>query len=377
LELNIKNARIVTSSEDFIGSLLVRNGEIAAIDRGQSNVGEDWDGDVLMPGIVDLHTDNLEKHFYPRPNIDWNPRSAAVIHDSYEIAVGITTIFNSLSIGSFRASPSRRRDRVALLVENLQGASESGLLKADHRIHWRCETTSDYLQEDLPELSQFAATSLFSMMDHTPGQRQYRNVSRHLANWQATGLSEEECSARLDAHRERQARNGRPNRVFVAELAKEKSKPLATHDDECVEHIDEAADLGSTIAEFPVTIEAAQRSRDRGMTIVMGGPNLMRGQSYSGNVRAADLADSGLLDAFASDYVPRSLLESAIAMTREPHGWTLSRAVSLVTSNPARATGLDDRGEIAVGKRADLLRVRIDGEIPLLREARVRGARVG
>jgi alpha-D-ribose 1-methylphosphonate 5-triphosphate diphosphatase len=158
-------------------------------------------------------------------------------------------------------------------------------------------------------------------------------------------------------------------------MATSRHIPLASHDDESLEHIDEASDLGATVAEFPVTAEAARRARERGMVVVMGGPNLIRGGSYSGNVPAAELAESELLDAFASDYVPRSLVECAFAMTRAPFGWSLSRAAALVTSAPARAVGLDDRGEIAPGQRADLLRVRLAGDLPLVRGVWTQGAR--
>lgn len=375
MELAFRNARIVTPDDSFVGSLLVRDGKISAIDRGVSDVGEDLDGDVLMPGVIDLHTDSLEKHYYPRANIDWSPTSAAVTHDGCGLSVGVTTVFNSLSVGSFNASPSRKQDRLQKLVEGIQEAIDQGMLKADHRIHWRCETTSDHLPDLLQDLSGHRLTSMFSMMDHTPGQRQYRNVSRHMENWRANGMSEEACEARLAEHRERQARNADRNREFVANLAISLGQPLASHDDEDVEHIDTAADLGATVAEFPVTLEAAERARERGMIVVMGGPNLIRGGSYSGNVRAAELAEAGLLDAFASDYVPRSLIECAFTLTAEPFAWPLHKAVAVVTAAPARAAALEDRGEIAIGKRADLIRVRVKGGLPIMQGAWVEGRR--
>lgn len=375
MELAFRNARIVTPDDAFIGSLLVRDGKISAVDRGPGAVGEDLEGDILMPGVIDLHTDSLEKHYYPRANIDWSPTSAAVTHDGCGLSVGVTTVFNSLSVGSFNAAPARKQDRLQRLAEGILEARSQGMLKADHRIHWRCETTSDHLEYLLEELAGHPLASMFSMMDHTPGQRQYRDVSRHFENWQASGMSQEACEARLAEARERQARNADRNRQFVAQLAISLGKPLASHDDEDVEHIDTAADLGATVAEFPVTLEAADRARARGMIVVMGGPNLIRGGSYSGNVRAAELAQAGLLDAFASDYVPRSLIECAFALTAEPFGWPLHQAVAVVTAAPARAAALADRGEIALGKRADLIRVRLRGGLPILQGAWVEGLR--
>jgi len=375
VELAFRNARVVTGDEDFIGSVLVRDGVIAQVSRGPSDVGEDFEGDVLMPGVVDLHTDSLEKHYFPRPNIDWNPVSAAVTHDGCCLSVGVTTILNSLTLGSFNPSAARNTDNLRRLVDGLHDAQDQGMLRADHKIHWRCETTADDLRARLEVMADHPMTAMFSLMDHTPGQRQYRNLEKHLANWQANGMSEATALERLAQVRDRQARNAEGNRTHVAQMAKSRNTPLASHDDESLAHVDEAADLGATVAEFPVTAEAARRARERGMVVVMGGPNLIRGGSYSGNVPAAELAQADLLDAFASDYVPRSLVECAFAMTREPFGWSLAQAVALVTRGPARAVDLEDRGEIAPGRRGDLLRVRLAGDLPLVRGVWTQGKR--
>lgn len=375
MEIVLKNARIVTPTEVVAGSILIRDGKIASIDPGPAAVGEDLGGDVLMPGVIDLHTDTLEKHYFPRPNIDWSPTSAAITHDGCILSVGVTTVFNSLSIGSYNTSAARAEDNTRRLVEGLLEARREGLLKADHRLHWRCETTADDLPARLEPLADHPLTALFSLMDHTPGQRQYRNLEKHTANWRAGGMTEAAVAERLAGARERQARNADRHRRFVAELARSRGVPLASHDDEDAAHIDEAADLGATIAEFPVTEAAARRAQARGMAIVMGGPNLIRGGSYSGNVRAADLAAERLIDVFASDYVPRSLIECAFQIARAPFGWSLAQGVALVTAAPAAATGLTDRGQIAPGLRADLVRVREAGGLPTVRGVWVEGAR--
>lgn len=374
MELAFKNARVVTVEDSFLGSVLVRDGKIVSVDRG-GDVGEDLDGDVLMPGVIDLHTDNLEKHFFPRPNIDWNPVSAAVTHDGCCLSVGVTTVFDSLSIGTFNPSVARNHDNLPRLANGLLAARDAGLLKGDHRLHWRCETPADDLPARLEQLASHPLTSLFSLMDHTPGQRQYRNIEKHLANWAANGMSPQDIDERLAGIHDRQSRNAANNRRLVAALAKSRSIPLASHDDEDVEHVDEAADLGATVSEFPVTLEAARRAKERGMVVVMGGPNLMRGGSYSGNVPASELAEAGLLDAFASDYVPRSLIECAFALTAPPFGWDLARAVAVVTAAPARAAQLTDRGTIAPGRRADLVRVSTRGGLPVVRGVWVEGQR--
>lgn len=375
MECAFRNARVVTADEDFLGSVMVRDGRIVSVDRGDSAIGEDFAGDILMAGVIDLHTDNLEKHFFPRPNIDWNPMSAAVTHDGCCLSVGVTTVFDSLSIGSFNAAASRNHDNVTRLADGLEQARGGGILKADHRLHWRCETPADDLPGRLETFAQHPMTAMFSVMDHTPGQRQYRNLDKYLDNWRADGMTEAAMEHRLADIRDRQERNADRHRRLVAEVAADRKIPLASHDDEDAAHVDLAADLGATVAEFPVTVEAAQRARDRGMAIVMGGPNLIRGGSYSGNVPAADLVRDGLLDAFASDYVPRSLIECAFALTQPEFGWSLAKAAAVVTTGPARAAQLDDRGLIAPGRRADILRVHIKGCLPVVQGVWVEGVR--
>jgi alpha-D-ribose 1-methylphosphonate 5-triphosphate diphosphatase len=375
MELAYRNAMVVAGDDAFMGSVRVVDGKIASIDRGPCGVGEDLEGDVLMPGVIDLHTDNLEKHFFPRPNIDWNPVSAAVTHDGCCLSVGVTTVFDSLSIGSFNAAASRNHDNLIRLTDGLLAAREAGLLRGDHRLHWRCETTADDLLDRLETLASHPMTSLFSLMDHTPGQRQYRNLEKHLANWRANGMTVEATETRMAEIRERQSRNASRHRKLVAGVAEDRGVPLASHDDESIAHIDEACDLGATVAEFPVTLEAAERAKARGMIVVMGGPNLIRGGSYSGNVPAADLAHADLLDAFASDYVPRSLIECAFAMTNGQFGWSLAKAAALVTATPAKAARLEDRGVIEPGRRADLVRVRVAGGLPVIRGVWVEGER--
>jgi alpha-D-ribose 1-methylphosphonate 5-triphosphate diphosphatase len=375
--IQLSQAKIVTPTGVVQGSLSFKGTEIADIVEGPSQHGEDCDGDWLIPGIIDIHTDNLERHFFPRANIDWNPVSAAVVHDGLCISVGVTTVFDSLSIGSFGAGSARTPDNLIRLTDALHEAHDKRLLKATHRLHWRCEAPSDVMAEWLPDFADAPLTGLFSLMDHTPGQRQYRNIDKFLDMWRREGLTEAAIEDRLAERRANVARHDAANRRLVVEVAKARGVPIASHDDESVAHIDEAADLGATIAEFPVTMEAAQAAQARGMHIVMGGPNLIRGGSYSGNVPAKDLIAAGLPIGFASDYVPRSLIECAFALAAGPWQWPIERAVDTVTGLPARAVGLNDRGTLEVGKRADVVRVKVVDGHALVRGVWTGGVRVG
>jgi alpha-D-ribose 1-methylphosphonate 5-triphosphate diphosphatase len=229
----------------------------------------------------------------------------------------------------------------------------------------------------LPDFADAPLTGLFSLMDHTPGQRQYRNIEKFLTMWRREGLSEAQIDAQMAQRRENVDKNDAKNRRFVVDLAKSRGVPLASHDDETVEHIHEAADLGATIAEFPVTLEAAQAAQARGMAVIMGGPNLIRGGSYSGNVPAKELIGQGLSIGFASDYVPRSLIECGFALANGSWQWPLEKAIDTVTGIPARAVGMTDRGALVKGLRGDVVRVRVlDGHV-LVRGVWSGGVRVG
>ncbi len=377
MSLVLSNARVVAPDSDFLGGMVVERDRIIDVLPGATIDGEDFDRDFLIPGIVDLHTDNLEKHFFPRPKIDWNPVSAAVVHDGLCISVGVTTVFDSLSVGSFGFSESRKQDNLGRLAQGLLTAVNGGFLKATHRLHWRCETTSEQLGAMLEPLFRHELTGLLSLMDHTPGQRQYRNLDRFLNMWREEKVTEEEIDRRLATMRTRQSDVAPANRALVSEFARASGAPLASHDDETAAHIDQAAELGATIAEFPVTETAAAQARARGMAIIMGGPNLIRGGSYSGNVSVSDLAHAGYLDGFASDYVPRSLIECAFRLTQAPFEWSYAKAIATVTRTPAEAVGMKDRGAIAPGLRADFVRVRLVEGLPVVRGVWVAGQRVG
>jgi alpha-D-ribose 1-methylphosphonate 5-triphosphate diphosphatase len=325
-----------------------------------------------------MHTDNLERHYFPRPMIDWNPASATIAHDGVCIASGVTTVFDSLSLGVGAASgEARDLDNLRRLVDGVEMADEAGALRAKHFIHWRCELPGPALHDQLEEFLPRRHTRLASLMDHTPGQRQYKNLEVFLdRTWRREGMNEAAIAERIALRREHQDRHVDANRALLAGMAQERGIPLATHDDETAQHIAEAHAVGARIAEFPVTVEAAEEARRLGMVNIMGGPNLIRGGSYSGNVSSAELEDVGLLDGFASDYVPRSLIECAFRLADAEFGRSLPASVGSVTKVVAEAVGLYDRGEIAQGKRADLVRVSLHGGLPVVRSVWVAGQRV-
>lgn len=353
------NCRLVLADEVIEGSLVVRDGRIAAIDSAPSGAAGavDMEGDLLIPGLVELHTDNLERHLLPRPKAHWPAIAAVIAHDSQIASSGITTVFDAMAIGDIQ-SGSMRKKRLEDMTAALREAKEHGVLKADHILHLRCEISDPAMQDMLEPLLPSPDLGLLSVMDHTPGQRQFVSEHTYRNYYQAKfNLTDSEMESFITARREDQKRHSRPNRRFVVEQARQRNLHLASHDDATLEHVREAVEDGMTIAEFPTTVDAAKASHEAGLAVMMGGPNLVRGGSHSGNVSARDLAEHGVLDVISSDYAPASLLHGAMLLAEGVAGYDLPRAIATVTRNPARAAGLDDRGEIALGKKADLVRV--------------------
>ena len=372
----IKNARIVTATEEFTGCMVVEDGAISSIERGGTTVlsAEDWAGDYLLPGLVELHTDNLEKHLVPRPGVLWNAQSATVMHDAMCAAAGITTVLDSIVIGDMdKGGPRSQIQHVS--IQALHECRAEGLLRVEHLLHLRCEISAPDIVAVFEQYADDPLVELVSVMDHTPGQRQWRDLEKYRRYSERYGsftdAAYEELVEELKAH---QLRHAIANRAAIVAGSLARCLPLASHDDTEVAHVEQAGLERIAISEFPTTVEAAQAARRLGIAIVMGGPNLVKGGSHSGNVAAAELAWLDLLDIFSSDYVPASLLQSAFLL-RDSIGWSLSKAINTVTRNPAHAIGLRDRGELAPGLRADLIRVRLSGAMPIVRGAWHQGER--
>lgn len=378
MERRIYSDAIVTPDGVIRGEVVIRDGEIAAVDgkpRGASP-DEDWGGDWLVPGLVDIHTDNLERHYQPRPGALWDSYGAALAHDGQCASAGITTVLDSLSLHGMKDGLDRRTS-LGPMIAAMDQAATDGALRAEHLLHLRCEVTNPELLNLLEPHVDNARLRLLSVMDHTPGQRQTADVAGLRTRLLAGGRSEVEAQEFLaQNHKGRDPSAARDNRRSVVAMARAYGVPLCAHDDATIEHVDEAHADGCVIAEFPVTLAAAAHSRAYDMAICMGGPNFVRGSSHSGNLSARACAEADMLDILASDYVPLSMLRSAF-MLIDDFGWAPEKALATVAATPARKVGLADRGEIAPGQRADLVRVarRADGW-PVPREVWRQGLRI-
>ncbi len=377
-ELALTGARIVTPGAVIDGSLTIGGGCIAEVapEAPVAAASEDMDGDYLLPGLVELHTDNLEKHMVPRTGIWWPGLPAMLAHDAQVAAAGITTVYDALTLGDrYRAIDTDTA--LSDLIGAVREAHRRRLLRADHRIHLRCEVTHPDLLPDFDRIAAEPLVGLVSLMDHTPGDRQFSDVEEYKRHYQhARDLSSEQADAHIAELVDNQTRFADENRSALVERCHARSLVLASHDDAGPHHVAIAKAEGVSIAEFPTSRAAAQAARDEGLKILMGAPNLVRGKSHSGNVAAAELAKHGLLDILSSDYYPASLLHAAFVLTQAPFHLSLSEASAIVSANPARQVGLDDRGEIRSGLRADLIRVGMAGDIPVVRGVWRAGQRV-
>jgi alpha-D-ribose 1-methylphosphonate 5-triphosphate diphosphatase len=375
-DIVLSNARIVLADQVLTGSLAIRDGQIADISEGVSRAGLDMEGDFLFPGLVELHTDHLEAHYSPRPGVRWDKMSAIQAHDAQIASSGITTVFDCLRMGSdedggFEAGEMRA------MADALAQASQEGRLRADHLIHLRCEVSSSDVLEHFRDFETDRQVRLVSLMDHAPGQRQFQTMDQYTLYYKTKrGLSEEAFAHFVSRRQEASARYAKPHRDSIASHCRALGIAVASHDDATLDHVEEAIGYGVKLAEFPTSIEAARASHAAGMSVLMGAPNVVRGKSHSGNIAARHLAAAGTLDVLSSDYVPLSLIHAPFILADEVEGLTLSKAVAMVTSTPARTVGLNDRGELRQGLRADIARVRREDGVPIVRSVWRAGVRV-
>ncbi|MHA6347658.1 alpha-D-ribose 1-methylphosphonate 5-triphosphate diphosphatase [Roseivivax sp. CAU 1761] len=377
-ETVLTDARLVLETGILRGHLCLRDGRIADLGAGPSRVpgavccGGDW----VIPGLVELHTDNLERHLHPRPGVDWPHAAAILAHDGELAAAGITTVFDAMRAGSVAAAGAASSRRYARAVSRaLFALRDAEALRISHFLHLRAELCSESLLEELAEFGPEDRVGIVSIMDHTPGQRQFRDMDRLRAylcgkhGLDAAGFDDHVAVlARL------RDRLGARHEAGAVAAAMRLGAVLASHDDTTEDQVAASAGHGVALAEFPTTEAAARACRGRGIPVMMGAPNLIRGGSHSGNVAAETLARADCLDILSSDYVPAALLLGAFRLGAL---WDdLPRGIATVTARPAAAAGLGDRGRLAVGLRGDLVRVAEIAGTPVVRAVWARGARV-
>ncbi len=375
----LANATLVLPTETLRGAVVLRDGIIAAIDPGSAVPGGaiDCTGDLVLPGLIELHTDNLERHIEPRPKVDWPHTAAILAHDAELSSVGITTVFDALRVGSVVSKAKANYGEYARqLADEIIALRRAGNLRINHLLHLRAEVCSETLVDEMAKFGPEDGIGIVSLMDHTPGQRQFRDMTQ-LKNYVCGkhGFSDAEFLDHIAAQQDLSARVADLHEATAVAEARRYGAVLASHDDTTVAHVARSAGHAAQFAEFPTTREAAQACRDHGIAVMMGAPNLIRGGSHSGNVAAKALAGADLLDIISSDYVPSSLLSAGL-MLGDIWG-DMARGIATVTAAPAQAAGLTDRGSLIVGSRADVIRVARIGNAGGLRGTWVAGVRVG
>jgi len=375
----LANAKLVLPNEVIHGAVQLRDGQITAIDLGTSVPpgATDCDGDLVMPGLIELHTDNLERHIEPRPRVNWPHAGAIIAHDGELASVGITTVFDALRVGSVVSNKKANYGEYARqLADEILDLRAKGALRISHFLHLRAEVCSETLIEEMAKFGPEDRIGIVSLMDHTPGQRQFRDLTQLRAYVCGKhGLSEDEFESHVADQVALSDRLGAVHEATAVAEARRFGAVLASHDDTTEDQVATSARHGAHFAEFPTTVEAARACHALGIKVMMGAPNLIRGGSHSGNVAAHSLAEADLLDIVSSDYVPSALLASALLLGDL---WDdVARGIRTVTAAPAAAVGLADRGRIEVGARADLIRVARIAGASALRGTWVHGRRVG
>jgi alpha-D-ribose 1-methylphosphonate 5-triphosphate diphosphatase len=378
-DIFFSNARVVLKDRVIErGWVAVVDGKIAEVGEGDApERGEDLRGDLLMPGLIELHTDHLEAHYVPRPKVFWDPVAAVVSYDGQLATSGITTVLDSLRV--WREEGAEDVDgQAGILAEAISTARDANLLRAEHFLHLRCEIPMPSVVEEAKELVGRPDIRLMSLMDHTPGQRQFRDEGklRDYYRGKSGGLTDAQLDVMFERRFFYQKTYGEANMREIVALAHSYDIPLASHDDTTEENVTDAIRDRVSVAEFPTTMEAARGLHQAGIHVLMGAPNVVRGGSHSGNIAAVDLAREGLLDIMSSDYIPSSLLMAALQLPKHVPAIDLAAAVRTVTKTAAEAVGLHDRGEIASGKRADLIRVHLAQDLPVVRSVWREGHRV-
>ena len=377
-ETILTNATLVLENETRNGTIAFNETGITAIDFSRSSLPSaiDVEGDYVTPGIVEMHTDNMEKHFVPRPGVFWpNGLAAALAHDAQIASAGITTVYDSICAGSVYGVKDYRREIVPKVIQAVEEGVSSGAFRVDHHIHIRCELTGDELVDDVAPFADNPLVRLISLMDHTPGQRQWRNLDNlKRYNLGSGEKSPEQHEEDVAIRMEIGPANMQKNWPVIVEMFGSRGIPIATHDDTTEDDVEAGVRSGAVISEFPTTVIAAEAAKRRGLATIMGAPNVVRGGSHSGGVSAAELATLGLLDGLSSDYVPASLLQAVLKLNAD-YAIPFADAMAKVTWKVADMVGLSDRGRLVPGKRADILHFKAIGPTPVVRALWSNGAR--
>ena len=379
----ITNGQIITPVGILAGyEILIEHDRIKqiakreAISRESFDVVIDANGGYITPGFVDIHTDYIEQIAAPRPRVLMDFDLALKETEKIVVNQGITTMFHSLSLykgGEFGQKAIRMLenvDKFAKLIENTHTSQH--LIR--HRFHARLEIDNIEAVPYLKRYIEQKQVQLISFMDHTPGQGQYRDLEIYREAMKGHNHLTDEEVAQVMKNHETKERLTFKGLKEIADLAKASNVAVASHDDDELAKIDLVKHFHTSISEFPITIEVAQKAKASGLYTVAGAPNVLLGGSHSGNLSAIDAIKEEVIDILCSDYYPASLLH-AVFKLHQQYGYDLAAMIKLVTINPAKAVGMaQEIGSIEAGKKADLLIIeQVEGDYPVITHTFVDG----
>jgi alpha-D-ribose 1-methylphosphonate 5-triphosphate diphosphatase len=377
-KLCIYNAQIILPDKVIRGHILIDDQRITEVaESGSAKIKcypevtlIDAEGYYVMPGMIDLHSDAIEKEMQPRPNTLFPIQMAFYELEKKLVVSGITTMYHSLSLSDEWGV--RNNDTVLGVIKSINKLKRTRSM-INHRIHLRYELTFLAGVSSLENLIREKSIDFMSYMDHTPGQGQFRDAEAlREFTMQAYGKKAEEVEDSMDRSIENQARIDWLKLINLARLAKTKGIRLAFHDDDTIEKIDTLLACEGTISEFPINLETAVYAQSKGIHVCVGAPNIIRGMSHGNNLRALDAITNNAANIICSDYLPSAMLPAVFHLTKE--GLKLTEAVQMVTLNPAKALGIDSEvGTIEAGKCADLIFVEMHQNYPILRKTLVGG----
>lgn len=374
----LRNVRAVLPDRVVDDATIVcEGGVIASIEAGGAAPPDavDGSGDLCLPGLIDTHSDGLEKELEPRAGVRFAEDFALQSFEGRVRAAGVTTVFHGVAFEE-NTRYGRTIDQAAALRDTISARQDDRAALVDHRVLYRLDARDpdgfDALVGRIDRDDHRGALPLVSFEDHTPGQGQFADTAafrEHLRASKGMGAPEaDEHIAHLIAERDELLHQRARALPWLTARARAGELRLLAHDPTDAADVAEVLGWGAAVAEFPTTVAAAEAARAAGMPTVMGAPNVLRGRSHSGNVGAEQLVELGLCTALASDYLPSSLLAAVFLLARRGVV-SLPEAVALVTSGAAEVVGLTDRGRLVPGQRADLLLVDGGGAWPTLRAA--------
>lgn len=348
----IRSMNVLIDGEFKGADIVIQGDTITAVSAYKSiDVAIDLGDKRIVPGFVDLHGDAIEKEIEPRPGARFPTAMAVVELDKKLSMAGITTMYHAVGFNDEELRKGRGTEQSKELIEEIYEANKKHL-GVDNLVHARFEITSESSLFTIKQLISEKKISMLSLMDHSPGQGQFKTMEAwkkyHLSTYDITDEDVEEYI---------KSKTSKDKVGIVEELVafvREHNIPILSHDDDCEEKLNTLKNLGVTFSEFPLNLEVAKKAKSMNISTGMGAPNVVRGGSQSGNIAAKQLVKEGVCDYLCSDYHPASLLMSPYRL-KEDVDLALEDGFAMISSTPARLAGLEDKGEIAKGKKADIV----------------------